>query len=354
MYTSFYDLTAKPFQLKPDPDFFYGSAGHKRAMAYLEYGMAQEEGFIIITGEVGAGKTTLVRNLFKKMESDKIVAAQIANTSLNSDDTLRIVSAAFGLPFENLTKASLLIGIEKFLLQCDQNEKRALLVVDEAQNLSSHTVEELRMLSNYQTDKKPLLQTFLLGQPEFRKTLLGDDMKQLRQRVSATYHLGPMNSSETRSYIEHRLSTAGWNNNPSFSQDAFDAIYDYTGGIPRKINTLCERLLLMGCLEELHNFSATEVNNVIRDIQHEYDMPIVEETTTLETNTLKVSDTTSDTGKETDTKLQKMDDRLVNMESSISSVLDLLKKVLSSSTVKKKSHKRKSRTIKFNRYSRVK
>jgi len=354
MYTSFYQLSAKPFQLKPDPDFFFGSAGHKRAMAYLEYGMAQEEGFIIITGEVGAGKTTLVRNLFKKMESEKIVAAQIANTSLNSDDTLRIVSAAFGLPFENLTKASLLIGIEKFLLQCDQNEKRALLVVDEAQNLSSHTVEELRMLSNYQTDKKPLLQTFLLGQPEFRKTLLGEDMKQLRQRVSATYHLGPMNSSETRSYIEHRLSTAGWNDNPSFSQDAFDAIYDYTGGIPRKINTLCERLLLMGCLEELHNFSATDVNNVIRDILHEYDMPIVEETTTLETNTLKVSDTTSDTGKKTDIKLKKMDDRLISMENSISSVLDLLKKVLSSSTVKKKHHKRKPRTIKFNSYSRGK
>ena len=141
MYTEYYHLSAKPFQLKPDPDFFFGSAGHKRAMAYLEYGMAQEEGFIIITGEVGAGKTTLVRNLFRKMQSDKIVAAQIANTGLNSDDTLRIVSAAFGLAYENLDKASLLIGIEKFLHQCDQNGKRALLVVDEAQNLSSHTVE---------------------------------------------------------------------------------------------------------------------------------------------------------------------------------------------------------------------
>ena len=356
MYTSYYNLSAKPFQLKPDPNFFFGSAGHKRAMAYLEYGMAQEEGFIIITGEVGAGKTTLVRNLFKKMESEKIVAAQIANTSLNSDDTLRIVSAAFGLPFEDLTKASLLIGIEKFLHQCDQNDKRALLVVDEAQNLSSHTVEELRMLSNYQTDKRPLLQTFLLGQPEFRKTLLGADMQQLRQRVAATYHLGPMNPSETKSYIEHRLSTAGWNNDPSFSQDAFDVIYEYTGGIPRKINTLCERSLLMGCLEELHGFSGTEINKVIRDIQHEYDMPIVE-TTTVDTDMLlDMSETTSDTGKEkiADTELRKMDQRLVKMESSISSVLDLLKEVLSSSAVKKKSWKRKPRTLKFNTHSRVK
>jgi general secretion pathway protein A len=334
MYTEYYHLSAKPFQLKPDPDFFYGSAGHKRAMAYLEYGMAQEEGFIIITGEVGAGKTTLVRNLFKKMESDKIVAAQIANTGLNSDDTLRIVSAAFGLEYEGLSKASLLIGIEKFLHQCDQNGKRALLVVDEAQNLSSQTVEELRMLSNYQTDKKPLLQTFLLGQPEFRKILLGHDMQQLRQRVAATYHLGPMNPAETKSYIEHRLTTAGWSHDdPTFSEDAFTAIYDYTGGIPRKINTLCERVLLMGCLEEIHELGATEINNVIRDIQQEYDMPIVE------IKIPEVPETTTNLSeeKESPPELRKMDDRLIKMEHSISSVLDLLKKVLSTSKVKKNS-----------------
>lgn len=348
MYTEYYHLSAKPFQLKPDPDFFFNSAGHKRAMAYLEYGMAQEEGFIIITGEVGAGKTTLVRNLFKKMESAKIVAAQIANTGLNSDDTLRIVSAAFGLAYENLDKASLLIGIEKFLHQCDQNGKRALLVVDEAQNLSSHTVEELRMLSNYQTDKKPLLQTFLLGQPEFRKILLGEDMQQLRQRVAATYHLGPMNPAETKSYIEHRLNTAGWNNDPSFSKDAFTAIYDYTGGIPRKINTLCERVLLMGCLEEIHELGVTEINDVIRDIQQEYDMPIIE------TKMSEVSEVTTNTGeKDPPPELRRMDDRLVKMESSISSVLDLLKKVLSSSKVKKNFGK-KHRPINSDADSRVK
>jgi putative secretion ATPase (PEP-CTERM system associated) len=351
MYSDYYHLSAKPFQLKPDPDFFFGSAGHKRAMAYLEYGMAQEEGFIIITGEVGAGKTTLVRNLFKKMASEKIVAAQIANTGLNSDDTLRIVSAAFGLEYEGLSKASLLIGIEKFLHQCDQNGKRALLVVDEAQNLSSHTVEELRMLSNYQTDKKPLLQTFLLGQPEFRKILLGQDMQQLRQRVAATYHLGPMDPAETKAYIEHRLTTAGWNNDPTFSQDAFTAIYDYTNGIPRKINTLCERVLLMGCLEEMHAFTVKEINEVIRDIQQEYDMPVVMDTEIPE---LSETATTVNKEKESAPALRKMDDRLIKMENSISSVLDLLKRVLSSSKVKKKSPQKKPRTIKFNADSRVK
>ena len=190
MYRSFYGFRVKPFQLKPDPNFFFGSKGHKRAMAYLEYGLSQGEGFIVITGEVGAGKTTLVRNLFRKLDSEKILAAQIVNTDLDSDDTLRMVAAAFGLPYENPSKASLLIGLEQFFRQCDQQGKRALLVVDEAQNLSPRTVEELRMLSNFQTDDKPLLQTFLLGQPEFRKTLLSGDMQQLRQRVTATYHLG--------------------------------------------------------------------------------------------------------------------------------------------------------------------
>ena len=333
MYTEYFHLNAKPFQLKPDPNFFFASAGHKRAMAYLEYGIAQEEGFIIITGDVGAGKTTLVRNLFKRMESDNIVAAHIANTSLDSDDTLRVVSASFGLPHENLTKASLLIGIEKFLHQCDQNGNRALLVVDEAQNLSSQTVEELRMLSNYQTDQKPLLQTFLLGQPEFRKILLGEDMQQLRQRVAATYHLGPMDPSETKSYIEHRLNTAGWNNDPSFTQDAFTTIYNYTGGIPRKINTLCERVLLMSCLEEIHELSSTEINAVISDIQQEYDMPIEVKVAEEPKSSGEITNTNRET--EEGPELKKMDDRLMKMESSISSVLDLLKKVLSSSKIKK-------------------
>ncbi|MDO9190267.1 MAG: XrtA-associated ATPase, partial [Sulfurimicrobium sp.] len=246
MYEQFYGLKAKPFQLKPDPNFFFGSKGHKRAMAYLEYGLSQGEGFIVITGEVGAGKTTLVRNLFRNLESEKIIAAQIVNTHLDSDDTLRMVASAFGLPYEDATKASLLTRLEQFLRACDRQGKRALLVVDEAQNLSPRTVEELRMLSNFQTDDKSLLQTFLLGQPEFRRTLLSDDMQQLRQRVIATYHLGPMDATETRSYIEHRLHTVGWHGDPSVSDEAFSAIYDYSGGIPRKINTLCDRLFLMG------------------------------------------------------------------------------------------------------------
>src|SRR5687768_11101764 len=272
MYRSFYGFSVKPFQLKPDPNFFFGSKGHKRAMAYLEYGLAQGEGFIVITGEVGAGKTTLVRRLFRKLESGKIVAAHIANTDLDSGDTLRLAAAAFGLQHQSSDKASLLIVLEQFFRQCDEQGKRALLVVDEAQNLSLRTVEELRMLSNFHSNDKPLLQTFLLGQPEFRKTLLSGNMQQLRQRVTATYHLGPMDPIATRSYIEHRLKTAGWNGDPSFDEAAFAAIHEYSEGIPRRINALCDRLLLMGYLEKLHHFGASAVSDVIRDIQEEFDV----------------------------------------------------------------------------------
>ncbi len=338
MYRSFYGFRVKPFQLKPDPNFFFGSKGHKRAMAYLEYGLSQAEGFIVITGEVGAGKTTLVRNLFRKLESEKIIAAQIVNTHLDSDDTLRMVAAAFGLPHENSNKASLLIRLEQFFRQCDQQGKRALLVVDEAQNLSPHTVEELRMLSNFQTDDKPLLQTFLLGQPEFRKTLLSGDMQQLRQRVTATYHLGPMDLSETRSYIEHRLQTAGWSGDPSFDEDAFAVVYDYTNGIPRKINTLCDRLLLMGCLEQLHNFGSSEINEVIRDIQEEFDIPIPAN------NAPGIVDPAPQLQKIESLSLaglQNMEARVAKLEGSLVSLLQLLKQILSLAGVNKNLRKDK-------------
>lgn len=336
MYEEYYGLSAKPFQLRPDPSFFFGSKGHKRAASYLEYGLSQGEGFIVITGEVGAGKTTLVRNLFRNLESENIVAAQIVNTHLDADDTLRMVASAFGIPYEDATKATLLTKIEQFLRQCDQQGKRALLVVDEAQNLSPRTVEELRMLSNFQTDDKPLLQTFLLGQPEFRKTLLGGDMQQLQQRVIATYHLGPMDAPETRSYIEHRLHTVGWHGDPAFSEDAFAAVHEFTGGIPRKINTLCDRLLLMGYLEEIHVFGLPEIDEVISDIQQEFVLPAAEMST-------QTSSGTAQTGqaKNTVASLENMDERLAKMENSVIAVLDLLKQVLSLPRVNKELSRRR-------------
>jgi general secretion pathway protein A len=316
MYETYYGLSAKPFRLRPDPHFFYGSKGHKRAMAYLEYGLSQGEGFIVITGEVGAGKTTLVRNLFNHLPSEQIVAAHIVNTHLDSDDTLRTVVAAFGLPYENVSKTDLLTRLEQFLRTCDKEGKRPLLVVDEAQNLTPRVVEELRMLSNFQTDDKSLLQTFLLGQPEFRTTLHSPGMQQLRQRVIASYHLGPMDAPESKAYIEHRLTTVGWKGDPSFTDGAHAAIFAYTGGIPRNTNTLCDRLLLMGYLEEMHAFTEADVNTVITDIAAEFQLPPDQAEIAALAPAVEAANN------------EFMDERLMRLEKSIVSVLSILKKIV--------------------------
>ncbi|MBB3117057.1 XrtA/PEP-CTERM system-associated ATPase [Pseudoduganella violacea] len=326
MYESYYGLSDKPFRLRPDPHFFFGSKGHKRAMAYLEYGLSQGEGFIVITGEVGAGKTTLVRNLFNQIETERIVAAHIVNTHLDSDDTLRMVVAGFGLPYEDAaSKTVLLARLEAFLRTSEQQGKRALLVVDEAQNLTPRVVEELRMLSNFQTDDKSLLQTFLLGQPEFRTTLHSPGMQQLRQRVIATYHLGPMDEHETQAYIEHRLLTVGWKGDPSFTPAAHAAIYEFTGGIPRKTNHLCDRLLLMGFLEEMHAFTDADVDTVIRDIQQEFQAPPAAAAPAAEANPLDPEAAVF--GNQYPALL---DERMLKVEKSLVSVLSILKKMVRS------------------------
>ena len=269
MYEDYYRFNAKPFQLNPDPRFFFGSKGHKRAMAYLDYGLSLGEGFIVISGEVGAGKTTLVRNLFRQLDANSLVAAQLVSTQMDAEDTLRSVAASFGLEHEGLAKSSLLKNLEDFLIAATRQGKRALLVVDEAQNLTPRAVEELRMLSNFQNDDRSLIQTFLLGQPEFRGILQSPNMQQLRQRVVASYHLGPLDSGETQGYIEHRLRTVGWQGNPSFDSEAFATLHRFTGGIPRRINTFCDRLLLFGFLEEKSHFGDAEINEVISDLKSE-------------------------------------------------------------------------------------
>ena len=265
MYENYYHFKAKPFQLSPDPRFFYSSRGHRRAMAYLVYGVHQGEGFIVITGEIGAGKTMLAGTLAGKLASANLVLAQVVSTQLIADDMVRMVAAAFGLPHDS-SKAVLLNRVEQFLLLCHRQGKRVLLIVDEAQNLPAASVEELRMLSNYVSATKPLLQTFLLGQPEFRRTLQNPEMEQLRQRVIASCHLGPLDRAETEAYIVHRLQTVGWQGDPTFSEDAFAAVHQFTGGIPRKINILCDRLLLLGRLDELHAFTGKEVAKVIEEL----------------------------------------------------------------------------------------
>ena len=269
MYESFYGLTSKPFQLNPDPSFYYASKQHRRATAYLEYGLHQNEGFIIITGEVGAGKTTIVRGLLESLDQDKVVAAHLMSTQLDADDTLRLVGAAFGIRTRDVSKADVLMSLEAFLINMTTKGKRCLLIVDEAQNLTARAVEELRMLSNFQFGNHALLQSYLIGQPEFREILQSPQMMQFRQRVIASCHIGPMDVEETRGYIEHRLKHAGSTGSPKFSDDSFEAIFKASSGIPRRINSLCDRLLLLGYLTDKKAFEAADVEEVAREIEEE-------------------------------------------------------------------------------------
>jgi putative secretion ATPase (PEP-CTERM system associated) len=269
MYTEFYRLSARPFQLTPDARFFFESTVHRQAMAYLVYGLHHAEGFIIITGEVGAGKTILVDNLLSTIDQNSFVTAKIVTTQLAGDDLLHLVAGGFGIAKEGLAKGSLLQRISDFALAQHRNNKRVLLIVDEAQNLSFEALEELRMLSNIVFDRTMALQSFLLGQPQFRAILGSARLEQLRQRVTAAYHLGPLSEPECRAYVEHRLRRADWTGDPHFDEDCYPLIYRHTGGVPRQINTLCSRLLLFGFLEKLHALTASSVEKVAGDLREE-------------------------------------------------------------------------------------
>lgn len=269
MYEDFYGLISKPFQLNPDPGFYFSSKQHRRARAYLEYGVMRCEGFIVITGEVGAGKTTVVRGLLEGLNSENIVAASLVSTQVDAEDTLKLVAAAFGIKAKGESKGDLLISLEAFFLSKALQGKRCLLIVDEAQNLQTKAIEELRMLSNFQSGKKALLQTFLIGQPEFRKILQSPEMLQLRQRVTATCHLGPLDQDETQEYIRHRLRCAGAKEKPELAVEIFETIYSYTDGIPRRINNLMDRVLLNGFLAEKTFIDLSLVDKIIEELNSE-------------------------------------------------------------------------------------
>ena len=269
MYEAFYGLSNKPFQLNPDPSFYFDSKQHRRAKAYLEYGVMRNEGFIVITGEVGAGKTTILRGLLDSLNRSDVVVGQLVTTQLDAEDTLRMVGAAFGFQVKGVTKSELLITLEAFLIGQASQGKRCLLVVDEAQNLSPRAVEELRMLSNYQLGTQALLQSFLVGQPEFREILQRPEMEQFRQRVAATCHIGPLDLEDTQHYIEHRLKCAGSTGQPEFEPEAFQAIFNASQGIPRRINAVCDRLLLLGYLNNKTLLTVADVDEVVKEFARE-------------------------------------------------------------------------------------
>lgn len=308
MYIGYYGFSGKPFQLSPDPRFFFGSSTHSRALAYLRYGLSQGEGFIVITGGIGTGKTTLVKSLFGELDSSRVVAAQLVTTQLEADDLLRSVVAAFGLPYEGAGKAVLLKHFENFLLVQAQHGRRVLLIVDEAQNLPVRSLEELRMLSNFQVAETPLLQSFLLGQEEFRQTLQDPGMEQLRQRVIASCHLNPLNDTEIRPYIEHRLQIVGWRGDfPHFDESAYTAIHRYTQGVPRRVNVFCDRLLLYGFLEEMREFPETVVDTVGREMALDEQGGSVEARTHRNSPLLRIG--------------QAMEQRLVELEQTVETLL---------------------------------
>lgn len=266
MYDQFYGLQGRPFQLTPDPHFYFESTTHRKALSYLGYGLAQGEGFIVITGDIGAGKTTLVGHLMSTIDPARLTATKIVSTQVEGDDMLRLAAQSFGLATDGVAKAQILRQIEAYLQGQARAGRRSLLIVDEAQNLPVSAIEELRMLSNFQLGGQSLLQIFLLGQPEFRDLVRSPELEQLRQRVIATHHLDPMLPQEVEPYISHRLTLVGWTGNPYFTDDALDAIYAATGGVPRRINALVSRVLLLGALEQLTEIDGQAVQAVIEDM----------------------------------------------------------------------------------------
>ena len=268
MFNDFYGLTGRPFQLTPDPTFYFESLTHRKALSYLSYGLAQGEGFVVITGEVGAGKSTLVAHLMATIDPARLTAAQIVTSKLDGEELVHVVAQAFGLIVEGHDKASALGAIEAFLHDEARAGRRCLLVVDESQNLELDALEELRMLSNFQLGSHPLLQTLLLGQPEFRETIQEHpQLEQLRQRVIAAHHLEAMELGEVQPYIEHRLKCVGWNANPKFDQRVFTELFEASGGVPRRINQICNRLMMLGAVDQRTRIDGAMLSSVLEELE---------------------------------------------------------------------------------------
>ncbi len=269
MYTDHYGFSGKPFALTPDLRFFYPSAGHQRAMSYLRYGLEQGEGFVVITGHIGTGKTLLIQILLNDLSEQNIAFARIATANLAAERVPAVVASALGLPFEGKSKESLLRTLERALVKARKTLEHVLLIVDEAQTLRADVLEEFRILSNLEVGGKALLQVFLIGQTELQLALRKRNMGQLRQRIVASYHLQPLNAEDTREYIEYRLHACDWDGLPKISDGAYTKIHEATDGVPRKINILMDRILLFGCLEDIDAFDESHVDTVMSELQVE-------------------------------------------------------------------------------------
>ena len=266
-YTDFFGLREYPFNLTPDLRFYYRSQSQRRALSYLSFGLSKGEGFVVITGEIGAGKTVFIDYFLSNLPKTNVITATIASTQFEADSFLRMVASAFGLRQESADKATVFRNLEALLLDAHRRNIRAILIIDEAQGLPISALEELRMLSNVYQQGRPLLQVFLVGQPEFRRKLATQGLEQLRQRIVAIHHLTPLNEAETREYILFRLRTAGWNHDPGIAEDCFPVIYREARGVPRLINNLCDRLLWHAFIEESHAISRQDAELVVEDMK---------------------------------------------------------------------------------------
>jgi general secretion pathway protein A len=268
MYEKYYGFKDRPFQLTPSPNWFYASKLHKRALSYLQYGLSQGEGFIVITGDVGTGKTTIASQLLSQLNQDEIIAKQIVTSKLEPDDLIRMIASSFNLVVTDHSKASYLDAIYSYLKRLHAQHRRALLLVDEAQNLPLASIEELRMLSNFQFNGKPLLQSFLLGQNELNAIIQAPNMEQFRQRIIASSNLSALQLDETKAYIQYRLQQAG-GDATMLHESCYPFIQKQSRGIPRKINTLMDRVLLFGYLEDKTSLTTDDVLMVIAEINQE-------------------------------------------------------------------------------------
>lgn len=271
MYDQYYGFSGRPFQLTPDPDFYFESASHKKAMSYLGYGLNQGEGFIVITGEVGAGKSTLVAHLMQRIDPEALTVAHVVTSALDGEELIHVVAQSFGITVDGKDKAGALGAIEQFLQDEAREGRRCLLIVDECQNLEFTALEELRMLSNFQLGSHPLLQSLLLGQPEFRRTLAHHpNLDQLRQRIIASHHLEALDEEELEDYVHHRLTHVGWENQPSLGERLLPALYEATDGIPRRVNQIMNRILLLGAIEERDEIGVSMLDAVLEEMDEDH------------------------------------------------------------------------------------
>ncbi len=266
MYENYFSFKCKPFELIPNPDFLFLSSTHKKAITYIDYGIKEKIGFILLTGEIGSGKTTIIRNLIKNLNGS-VKLSRVNNTKASAEQLISMINEDFGLTTDGKNKAKLLGDLNKFLIDQYSNKLQPVLLIDEAQNLSSDLLEEIRMLSNLETDKAKLLQIILVGQPELKTTLMKPGMMQLRQRININYHIAPLSIDETAKYIRHRTTVAGNPDAIKIEEDMIDDVYQFSRGIPRLINIACDFALLTAYTEGKKEVTADIVKEVIRDLE---------------------------------------------------------------------------------------